>query len=70
MQIELPDSSLGKIKKMMKILKTTNRSEIVRVAIDVAYMMLQEIEKGGNVILENKKGDQFVLTISCSRVSG
>ena len=48
---------------MRKTLHTDNRSDIVKTAVDIAAMISQVIDEGGEILIKEKNGSRSKLFI-------
>ncbi|NJO48247.1 MAG: hypothetical protein HC840_00865 [Leptolyngbyaceae cyanobacterium RM2_2_4] len=55
-QVQMLESTYDSVTSLQNILQAKTKSETVKVAIDLAYMVANTIQNGGEVILRDKAG--------------
>lgn len=64
LQIRVTENTLQQIDKIQAIVKAPSRSDAIRRSFDLSEALLNEIIKGGRVILEDKKGRQREILVT------
>lgn len=64
LQIRVKEHTLEQIDKLKDTVKAPSRSDAVRRSLDLSEKLINEILKGGRIIIEDKKGKQKEIVIT------
>ena len=62
-QVSMYDRTIDSINNLRSGLNTDNRSEIIKISVDITDMLVETIKKNGRVILEDKDGNQSIIKV-------
>lgn len=62
-QVPMFDTTLMKINGLKDLLRTNNRSEIVKTSVDITDMVVRTLAGGGHVILQDSTGEKQEIVI-------
>ncbi len=62
-QMRLPQRALNNVEKLVDFFCTNNRTRIVMGALELAVLIAQAINEGGNVYIKRKNGEQETIKL-------
>lgn len=62
-QIQMVKPTFDKINKIGNLMNTKSKSDVIKISVDIAHILVKEIKNQSTVIIEDKDGNRTQLII-------